>query len=321
MKSANTPEKTLEKSYEVAQEDHDFVERMHGKYHQEIKDLDPGHENEWCPGCGNFGILMSLKKAIVNMEVAPEDFCIVSGIGQAGKMPHYVKVYGMETIHGRAIPVGTGVKLANKDLNVVVVGGDGDGYGVGMGHMIHAMRRNLNVTYLVHNNEIYGLTKGQTSPTTPKGTKTVSTPNGAIETAVNPIETALAGGATFIAKAFSGDIEGLAKLIQKGVEHKGFSIIDISQPCVTYNPSKNHKYFKDRVYPVEKLPSYNPASKIWAHAVANMDHGEKIPVGIIYHSDTDRETYIDDLPEDDDASLARQDISNIDVEGLLDKFE
>lgn len=318
MKSVNTPEEVL---HGRDNGDVEYVERMHGKHQGTVEELDPHHEITWCPGCGNFGILLALKKALVKLELATEDVVIVSGIGQAGKLPHFIKTYGVETLHGRALPVATGVKLANKDVNVIVVGGDGDGYGVGMGHFIHTMRRNLNVTYLVHNNEIYGLTKGQTSPTSPKGTKTVSTPNGSIETAVNPVELALAGGATFIARGFSGNIDELSDIIARAIQHKGFSIVDIAQPCVSFNPKKSYKFYQERVFNIETLESYNPKSKIWAHALVNMDHNEKVPVGVFYHSDTDRETYIDDLPEDEKESLVRQDISNINIEPLLDKYE
>lgn len=279
------------------------------------------HTIQWCPGCGDFGILLAIKNAIVKMNIDPKDVVVVSGIGCSGKLPHYIKTYGIETLHGRALPVATGVKLANKDLHVIVVGGDGDGYGIGMGHLIHTMRRNINLTYIVHNNEVYGLTKGQTSPTSPKGTKTVSTPNGAIETAVDPIEMSLAGGATFIAKGFSGDLAGLADIIVKGIQHKGFSIIDVAQPCVTYNIPKSYQYYQEHTIKIEEFSTYDPKNKIWAHAVVNMDHKGKIPVGVFYDSDTDRETYIDDLPEDTDRALAKQDISNVDIDKLLDNYE
>jgi len=176
-----------------------------------------------------------------------------------------LKTYGIETIHGRALPVATGAKLANKDLHVIVVGGDGDGYGIGMGHLIHTMRRNINLTYIVNNNEIYALTKGQTSPTTPKGKKTPSTPFGAIETPVNPIELALTGGATYIAKSFSGDVEHMSNMIEGGMKHEGFSIIDIAQICVSFNPLMNHKWYSEKIYKLEESNGYNRKDKFWAH--------------------------------------------------------
>ena len=320
MKLVNTPEEILEKSQKS--EDTEFVRKMHEEHNSTtIQELDPKHTIQWCPGCGNYGILLAIKTAIVKQGLDPKDVVVVSGIGCSGKTPHYIKTYGIETIHGRALPVATGTKLANKDLHVIVVGGDGDGYGIGMGHLMHALRRNINLTYIVHNNEVYGLTKGQTSPTAPKGTKSVSTPNGAIETAVNPIVTALAGGATFIAKGFAGDIPHLANLIEKGMRHKGFSIIDVAQPCVSYNPNMSHNWYKERIYKLEEQEGYDPKNKHWAYNIALEDQNEKIPIGIFYHSDSDRETYIDDLTEDKNLPLVKQDISNVNIDNLLDLYE
>ncbi len=306
-------------SEEIKIEDLNFVGGDNVKI--TIADLDPKHESQWCPGCGNYSIVMGVKNAIVKLGIDPKDVLIVSGIGCSSKFPHYLKTYGIETIHGRALPVATGAKLANKDLHVIVVGGDGDGYGIGMGHLIHTMRRNINLTYVINNNEIYALTKGQTSPTTPKGKKTASTPNGSIETPINPMALALGGGATFIAKSFSGDIEHMSNTIAKAIAHKGFSIIDVAQICPSFNPEMNFKWYKDRIYNLENLEDYNSSSKNWAmiHALESQD--EKIGIGIFYHSDSDRETYIDDLPEDKELSLVRQDISNVDVENILDNYE
>lgn len=286
-----------------------------------IMDLDPKHTSQWCPGCGNFGIVMAVKKAIVRLGIDPKDVLIVSGIGCSSKFPHYLKTYGIETIHGRALPVATGAKLANKDLHVIVVGGDGDGYGIGMGHLMHTMRRNINITYIVNNNEIYALTKGQTSPTTPKGKKTASTPNGSIETPVNPIELALTGGATYVAKGFSSDVEHLADLIEGGIKHEGFSLIDVAQICVSFNPLMNNDWYMERIYKLEDSTGYNRNDKFWAHRHAVENQDEKIGVGVYYESNTDRETYIADLPEDNAGSLVRQDISNVDVEKILDTYE
>ncbi len=301
--------------------DIEFVNNLNEKHGTTLKELDPNHKSQWCPGCGNFGILLAIKNAIIKLGLDPKDVLVVSGIGCSSKTPHYIKTYGIETIHGRALPVATGAKLANKDLHVIVVGGDGDGYGIGMGHLMHAFRRNINLTYIVHNNEVYGLTKGQTSPTAPKGTKSVSTPNGAIETPVNPMVIALAGGATFIAKGFAGDIPHLSNLIAKGIQHKGFSIIDTAQPCVSYNPRMSYNWYKERIYKLEEQEGYDPKNKHWAYNVALQDQEDRIPVGIYYHSDDDRETYIDDLPEDSKIPLVKQDISNVNIDNLLDNYE
>ena len=259
--------------------------------------LDPKHWNQWCPGCGNYGILMAVKKAIIKLGLDPKDVLVVSGIGCSSKFPHYIKTYGIETIHGRALPVATGAKLANKDLHVIVVGGDGDGYGIGMGHFIHSKRRNINLTYIVNNNEIYALTKGQTSPTTPKGNKTPSTPNGSIEEPVNPISLAISGGATYVARSFSGDIEGMTELIANGISHKGFSLIDVAQICVSWRPKYDFKWYKERIYYLKDVKGYNPNDKNWALKYAYENQNEKIGLGLYYQSKD--KTYIDYLPEDE----------------------
>lgn len=318
VKIVNTPQEILE-----AKDNGDikFVTDAHKEHNTTVTELNSPNTAQWCPGCGNFGIVLAIKKAIVKQGIDPKDVLVVSGIGCSGKTPHYLKTYGIETIHGRALPVATGAKLANKDLHVIVVGGDGDGYGIGMGHLMHAFRRNINLTYVVHNNEVYGLTKGQTSPTAPKGTKSVSTPNGAIETPVNPIIIALAGGATYIAKGFAGDIEGLSDLIANGMKHKGFSIIDTAQPCVSYNPRMSFMWYKERIYKLEEEEGYDPKNKHWSYNKALQDQEDKIAVGVYYHSDIDRETYIDDLPEDKELPLVKQDISNVYIENLLENYE
>ena len=325
MKLVNTPEDVLVKSGQI--NDKEEVLRLYEKHASEVKDWDePEHKSQWCPGCGNFAILLAFKKALVNLQLSPEEVCIVSGIGQAGKFPHYIKCYGVETLHGRALPVATGVKLVNKDVNVVVVGGDGDGFGLGMGHFVHSARRNLDVTYLIHNNEIYGLTKGQTSPTSPKGTKTVSTPNGSIETPIHPVEQAITNGATFVARCFAGDMEHTVKIMQQAMNHKGFAIVEMLQPCISYNPSKNHQFFKERCFRIEESEDYNPTNKHWSLALVHREKAglfkdEKIPCGVFYHNDSERSTYLDELPESSEVALVKQDISNVNIEDLLDKFE
>lgn len=319
MKSVNTPEEVLTSQNNG---DKEYNDKLEGDHETTVQELDPQHKNQWCPGCGNFGILLSIKKALVKLKLDPKDVVVVSGIGCSGKEPHYIKTYGIETLHGRSLPVATGVKLANTALHVIVVGGDGDGYGIGMGHFVHAMRRNINLTYIVHNNEVYGLTKGQTSPTAPKGTKSVSTPQGSIETAVNPLVMSLAGGSTFVAKGFAGDIEHLSEIIAKGIAHRGFSHIDVAQPCVSYNPRMSYQWYQERVVKIEEQQEYNPTNKHWSYEQALRDQEEdKIPIGIFYHSDHDRSTYCDELPEDKNLPLVKQDITNIDVEHLLDAYE
>src|SRR3989344_4538496 len=190
---------------------------------------------DWCPGCGDFGVLSALQKACANLNVETKDVLVVSGIGCSSNLPGFFGSYGMHTLHGRAVAVAEGAKLGNPDLTVVVTGGDGDGYGIGIGHFIHAMRRNINMTYMVMNNQIYGLTTGQCSPTTFLGVQTKSTPEGSIENPINPIQLALVSGATFVGRGFSGSQDLLTETMVKAIKHKGFSLVDIFSPCVTYN--------------------------------------------------------------------------------------
>jgi len=270
----------------------------------------------WCPGCGNFIILNCIKKALVKLDIDPENVVFVSGIGQASKMPHYLKVYGIHTLHGRTLPVAVGTRLANNELTVFAEGGDGDGYGEGMGHFIHAVRRNTNITYLVHNNQIYGLTKGQTSPTTDLGVKTITSPFGSIEKPVNPLALAIAGGATFIAREMAIERERLISRIVEAAEHKGFAYIDIIQYCITYNKVNTPDWFKERVYHLEDT-GHDPADKVKAFNAA-LEWGNKIPLGLFYKEE--RASYEDGLSQIKEKPLVHQDIKNVDINELMQSF-
>lgn len=270
---------------------------------------------DWCPGCGNFGILNALKKSIIDLKIEPKDFVVVSGIGCSGKMQQWLNTYAIHTLHGRSLPVATGIKLANGDLTVVASGGDGDGYGIGIGHFIHAMRRNIDITYLVHNNQVYGLTTGQTSPTSEKGFVTKSTPFGVIEVPVNPIALAIESGATFVARGYAGDIIHLSGLITEAIRHRGFSLVDILQPCVTFNHKNTYDWFQKVCY---KLPAdYSPSDKRAALAKAD-EWGEKtgIPLGVLYKEE--RPTYSDEVPQLA-TPLSKQSL-DIDIESLMEKL-
>src|ERR1700722_10619980 len=182
---------------------------------------------DWCPGCGDFGVLKAVKTGAAKAGVLPKDLVVVSGIGCSSNLPGYVHSYGVHSLHGRAVAVATGIKLANTDLKVVITGGDGDGYGIGVGHFIHAMRRNLDMTYIVMDNQIYGLTTGQASPTTTRGHKTKSTPNGNSEIPLNPLAIAISAGATYVARGFSGEPKQLVELMAGAIAHKGFALVDV----------------------------------------------------------------------------------------------
>jgi 2-oxoglutarate/2-oxoacid ferredoxin oxidoreductase subunit beta len=251
-----------------------------------------GLQPTWCPGCGNFGILRALNRALVELEIEPHRVLLVSGIGQAGKLPHYTRGNIFNSLHGRPIPPAIGAKIANSELVVIAVSGDGDAYGEGGNHFIHATRRNHDITYLVHNNQVYGLTKGQASPTSDPGFITKTTPHGAVSP-LNPIALAIVSGASFVGRSFAGDIEHLSDLIKKGITHRGFALIDILQPCVSFNHKNTYQWYRERVYKLENESDYDPSDKKTALEKA-FEWGEKIPIGVIYKKELP--VYEDQLP-------------------------
>lgn len=270
---------------------------------------------DWCPGCGNHAILMSVKGAIADLGLEPKDVVLVSGIGCSAKTPHYVKTYGFHAIHGRALPVASGIRLANHDLTVIAHCGDGDCYGIGMGHFIHAIRRNINMTLIVHNNQIYGLTTGQTSPTSDFGFKTKSTPAGSIERAVMPLVLAVASGGTFVARGFAGNPKHLRGLIAEGITHKGTSLIDVLQPCVTFNRINTFAWYRERVYDL-KDAGHDPADRTRAIEKA-FEWGDKIPIGVIYRAE--RPPLDELVPALAQGPLARQALDR-DIDPLMERF-
>ncbi len=250
-------------------------ERKTGKPEDYKSEIKP----DWCPSCGDFGVLNALQKACANLGIPNKDILCVSGIGCSSNLPGFFRTYGIHSLHGRSNPVATGAKLANPDLTVVVAGGDGDGFGIGLGHFIHNMRRNIDITYLAMDNQIYGLTTGQTSPTTMIGTKTKSTPEGNIEHPLNPMALALVSGATFVARAFSGEIAHMTEVFAKAIQHKGFSFVDCFSPCVTYNKINTYPWFKSKVY---KLEDKGHDPKNFGAAMTAAMEEEKLPIGVFY---------------------------------------
>ena len=240
----------------------------------------------WCPGCGDFGVLSATRKSLVNVQWKTEDTVVVSGIGCSSNFPHFVGGYGIHSLHGRANPVAQGIKMANPDLNVVVAGGDGDGLAIGIGGFLHAARRNMDLTYIIMDNQVYGLTVNQASPTSTLDRKTRSTPYGNIENPLNPIALALAAGATFVARVFSKEGKQFEEVVQKAMEHKGFAFIDALSPCVTFNKLNTYDYFKDRVYDLNEDGSHDTSDLNAAFARAQeWENQDKIPLGIFYQRD------------------------------------
>jgi 2-oxoglutarate ferredoxin oxidoreductase subunit beta len=276
-----------------------------------------GGEPAWCPGCGNFQILLAVKQALVELAVEPHQVLFVSGIGQSSKLPHYLKGNLFNGLHGRSLPVATGAKIANPALTVVVVGGDGDGYGEGGNHFVHAIRRNVDMTYIVHNNQIYGLTKGQASPTSERGFVTKTTPGGVLLQPLNPIALAITLGATFVARGFSARVPHLTRLIVEGIQHRGFALIDVLQPCVSFNHLNTYAWYRERVYEVGDEEDYDPEDQLAAFQKAQ-EWGKKIPIGVIYRSK--RPTYEEQVPALKAGPLVTQGHDPRALAGLLEEF-
>ena len=245
------------------------------------KDFDNDVENKWCPGCGNFPILDAMKEAFSESNLPPEKLFLVSGIGQAGKTPNFIHCNMYHTLHGRALCVATGAKIANRDLNIVVNSGDGDCYGEGGNHFLAAIRRNIDLTLLVHNNQVYGLTKGQASPTSALGMKTKMQRQGTFSLPFNPLAVAMVSGAGFVARGFAGDKEQLTGLIRRAMEYRGFAMIDILQPCVSFNTVNTMKWYKERAAPVEET-DHDESDLTKALALVLQDPEETIPTGLLY---------------------------------------
>src|SRR5699024_4115627 len=222
-----------------------------------IKDFRNNVKPNWCPGCGDFSVQAAVQRAAAGLGLDPEQLCLVSGIGCSGRISGYIRSYGFHGVHGRALPIAQGVKLGNRDLTVVAAGGDGDGFAIGLGHTVHAMRRNINITYIVMDNQVYGLTKGQTSPRSDTGFVTTSTPEGSVESAIKPMELALINGATFVAQSFSSDIMELTDIIERAISHDGFSIVNVFSPCVTYNKVNSYDWFREHLVDVSEIEGFD----------------------------------------------------------------
>jgi len=280
-----------------------------------VKDYTESIPIAWCPGCGNFAILQAMRKALVELNIEPHRILFISGIGQAPKLPHYTQGNVFDGLHGRTLPTATGAKIANNELIVIGIDGDGGAYGEGIGHLLATMRRNVNVTYMAHNNQVYGLTKGQASPTSDLGFVTKTTPLGASQP-LNPLTLALASDVSFMARGFAGDVEHLTGLLRMGIEHRGFSLIDILQPCVSFNHRNTFQWYRERVYKLEE-EGYDPGDKMAAFA-KSQEWGDRIPIGLIYRKE--RPVYEEQLPALKEMPLVKQKIDPLQFEALIDEF-
>lgn len=271
-----------------------------------FKDFRNSVKPNWCPGCGDFSVQAAIQRAAANVGLEPEELVVVSGICCSGRISGYIHSYGFHGVHGRALPIAQGIKMANRELTVIAAGGDGDGFAIGMGHTVHAIRRNIDITYIVMDNQIYGLTKGQTSPRSQVGFKTKSTPEGSIEAPISAMELALTAGATFVAQGFSSDLKGLVSLIEQGIQHKGFAFINVFSPCVTFNKVNTYDWFKEHLVSLDTIEGYDPHNRALAMQTL-MEHNGLV-TGLIYQ-DKEKPSYEDLVPGFKETGLANQDLS------------
>jgi 2-oxoglutarate ferredoxin oxidoreductase subunit beta len=271
-----------------------------------VKDFRNNVRPNWCPGCGDFSVQAAIQKALAELGKEPENVAVISGIGCSGRISGYINSYGFHTIHGRSLPVAQGVKLANRDLTVIASGGDGDGFGIGLHHFMHAARRNMDITYIVMDNQIYGLTKGQTSPTSAHGFKNPkSTPHGNIENSLTPAQVALAAGIGFLAQGFSSDIKQLVDVIKSAIAHKGFSLVNVYSPCVTFNKVNTYDWYKENITNVDTIEGYDRADRIQAMSTV-MAHGGLV-TGVLYENN-EIKAYEDLIPGYKEEPIVKHDL-------------
>lgn len=282
-----------------------------------LEDLKTTKTNTWCPGCGNFGILMAFKKALIELDMEREDAVLVSGIGCHGKMVNYVNINGFHGIHGRVLPLAQGIKLANPKLNVIGFAGDADQYNEGWSHFAHAVRKNIDITLIVHDNMVLGLTTGQATSTSQQGFKSKSTPFGVIPPMLNPLAHALVSNGTFVARGFSGDMFHLKNLIVEAIKHRGFALVDVLQPCITFNYINTYDWFRQRVYKLDE-EKYDVTDRRKALEKA-FEWGDRVPIGIFYNKE--RPTYHDNLPHLKGVSLTKVATRNLGIKSLINDMK
>ncbi|MBO8170929.1 MAG: 2-oxoacid:ferredoxin oxidoreductase subunit beta [Bacillaceae bacterium] len=284
-----------------------------------FKDFRNQIKPNWCPGCGDFSVQAAIQRACANAGLEPEQVAVVAGIGCSGRISGYINAYGFHGVHGRALPIAQGLKMANNELTVIAAGGDGDGYAIGMSHTIHSIRRNIDITYIVMDNQIYGLTKGQTSPRSEVGFVTKSTPKGSIESPLSPMQMALSAGASFVAQSVSSDLKGLTSIIEQGIQHKGFSFINVFSPCVTFNKINTYDWFKENLVSLDDIEGYDPSDR--NRAMSTLMEYNGLVTGII-HQNKELPSYQQQIPGFSEQPLYKQSlkISEQEFEKLMTEF-
>ncbi len=283
-----------------------------------VKDFLSPRKPTWCPGCGNFGIWNALKAALANQNFAPHEVLLFTGIGCGSKLPDYTRANGLLTIHGRTVAVATGAQLANHGLKIVLAHGDGDAYSMGGNHFLHAIRRNLAMVDIVQNNRVYGLTKGQYSPTSERGFVTKTSPAGAIETPLNPLAIALTAGATFVARGYAGDMPHLTWLIEQALQHRGYCLVDVCQPCVSFNKQYSYQWYQSRIYKLQDEKEYDVTNLNLAISRA-LAADDRVPLGIFYQVQG-KLTYSEQVPALKSTPLVKQPLRTHVPETIKDQF-
>jgi 2-oxoglutarate ferredoxin oxidoreductase subunit beta len=283
----------------------------------DINIYDTTQKPTWCPGCGDFGVFIALKMALAKLEILPHQVTIVFDVGCSGNTASFIKCYGFHGLHGRALPVASGIKLINDRTKVIVIGGDGGTLGIGVGHFIHSCRRNIDMTMIIHDNQVYGLTTGQTSPTSEKGYKSKSTPDGVLEEPVNPALLALISKCGFVSQGFSGQMTSLVDIMQKAITYRGFAVVNVFQPCVTYNHVNTFEFFQKRVYKLDEDTKYDSTDYQKA-IIKSQEWGDRIPIGILYN--VEKPTYEDGLSYLNRDELLNLDTAKRDITSLLQEL-
>ncbi|WP_051662954.1 thiamine pyrophosphate-dependent enzyme [Alicyclobacillus macrosporangiidus] len=257
----------------------------------DLKAYENGNRPTWCPGCGDYAVLKAIQRALLELGIAPEDAVLVSGIGCSGKISHYFGGYGIHTTHGRLLPVAQGIAAARPDITVVAAGGDGDGYGIGVGHLVHAVRRNLPLTYVVMDNGVYGNTKGQTSPTSPIGYRSSTSPHGNADEPIHPLRLAWSAGASFIGQGFSGDIRHLVELLKQAITHPGFAMVNVFSPCVVFNKTNDYAFYRRSVF-YQQTPARSGAEFV------QLLEAHPFPLGVLWRWDRPTAARLEASPAD-----------------------